>query len=230
MKSHLKRLAAPKAWQIQRKGIRFITKQTPGPHKIEMSMPLSVILKEVLNYAGTSKEVKKILNSNDVKIDGKTRRDFRFPIGLFDTIEFANINECFRIILNRQGKLDLVKINHDECKLKPCKITGKTMVNGKLQLNLYDGKNVLVGKNDYNVGDTILFSVDDNKISKRLKLEKKSTIFLTGGKHIGEVGNVEDIAQNKIIYKDDKGDLIETLKDYAFVIGEGKPVITIGQK
>ena len=50
---------------------------------------------------------------------------------------------------------------------------------------------------------------------------------MTGGKHIGETGHVEDISGNKIIYKNPNGELVETSKKYAFVIGDSKPLITI---
>ena len=226
-KNHLKRLAAPKTWNVKRKGLNFITKQMPGPHGLETGMPISVLLKEVLNYARNTREVNKILNTNPIKVDGKVRKDFRFPVGLFDTIEFTSINEYFRVILNRKGKLDLIKIKKDEVSLKPCKIIGKTNVGGKLQLNLFDGKNILADSNSYKVGDTLLLLLPEQKISKHLKLGKKSTIFLIGGKHIGEIGNVEDIVEDKIIYKDQKGGLIETSKKYAFVVGENKSTIEL---
>lgn len=226
-KDHLKRLATPKTWNIKKKGTNFITKPVPGPHNLEKGISLSILLKEILNYANTTREVKKILNTNEIKIDGQRRKDFRFPVGIFDTIEFTNINECFRVILNRKGKLDLIKIKKEEVLLKPCKIIGKKMVRGELQLNLFDGKNVLYDNNASKVGDSLLLLLPEQKISKHLKLDKKSTIFLTGGKHIGEIGNVEDIIGNKIIYKNNKGDLIETSKDYAFVVGDNKPLITL---
>ena len=225
--SHLKRLSMPKTWQIKRKGIKFVTSPSPGPHKLDNGIPLSLLLKEILKYADTTREVKKILNTNEIKVDGKARKDFRLSVGLFDSIEFPNINEQFRVILNKKGKLELIKIKKDETSIKPCKIIGKTMVRGKLQLNLYDGKNVLVDKGAYTVGDTIFLSLPDQKISKHIKLDRNSTIFLTGGKHIGEIGNVEDIIQNRIIYKNQKGDLIETSKEYAFVVGDSKPLVTI---
>ncbi|MBI2656881.1 30S ribosomal protein S4e [Candidatus Woesearchaeota archaeon] len=228
-KDHIKRLAAPKTWQTKRKGLSFITKLVPGPHSSDTGMPLSVLLKEVLNYANTTREVKKILNTSGIKIDGKSRKDSRFPVGIFDTIEFTNVDEHFRIVLNRKGRIDLVKIKKEESLLKPCKIIGKTMVRGKLQLNLFDGKNIIVDKNLYSVGDTLILSLPEQKISKHLKLGKKSTIFLTGGKHIGEIGSVEDIVESRVIYKNDKGDLIETSKKYAFVVGDNKPLITLNK-
>lgn len=226
--AHLTRLVAPKTWHIKRKGLKFITKPMPGPHSLDTGVPFSVLLKEILDSASTTKEVKKILNTNGIKIDGKVRKDFRFSVGIFDTIEFTSTNEYFRIILNKKGKLDLIKIKKEEVLLKPCKIIGKTMERGKLQLNLFDGKNILADNDTYKVGDTLLLSLPEQRIISHLKLDKKSTIFLIGGKHIGEIGNVEDVIENKIIYKDQKGELVETLKKYAFVVGDDKPLMTLG--
>lgn len=217
-KNHLKRLAAPKTWQISRKANKFITKSMPGPHSLEFSMPLGIILKDLLKCANTRREVKKILNNSEVKIDGIVRKNFRFPVGVLDTLAFTSVDEHFRVMLSKKGNIELIKIAKEDSSAKPCKITGKTMVKGRLQLSLYDGKTILVDKDSYKVGDTIVLSLPGNKISKHLKLEKKSAILLTGGKHIGEIGLVDDIIKNKIIYKDEKNELVETSRDYAFVI------------
>lgn len=226
-KNHLTRLAAPKTWNIRRRGTLFITKPSLGPHRLTLSMPLNTLLKEVLHNANTTREVKKILNSNQIRIDGKLRKDFRFPVGVFDTLGFVNINEYFRVILSKKGKISLVKISKEESLLKPSKVVGKSIVKGKLQLNLNDGKNILVDDRTYKVGDTLFLALPEQKISKHLKLDKKSTIFLIGGKHIGEIGHIEDIVKNKIVYKDDKGNLVETSKEYVFVIGDSKPLIKL---
>ncbi len=228
-KHHLKRLAAPKTWNINRKGVKFVTKQSAGPHSHDRSMPLNTLLKEVFGYTTTIKEFKKIFNAKNIKVDGKFINNHRFPVGVFDAIEFANITEQFRVILNEKGKIDLTKISKDEASIKPCKIIGKTMVRGKLQLNLFDGKNIFVDEDGYKVGDTIILSLPEQKIVKHLKLDKKSTIFLIGGKHIGEIGNVENVIKDKVIYKNFKGDLIETFKKYAFVVGDNKPMIKLNK-
>ena len=227
-KYHIKRLAAPKTWHVKRKGLKFITKPVPGPHSTRTGIFLSTLFREVLSYANTTREAKKILSTSSIKIDGKIRKDFRFPVGIFDTIEFMNINEYFRVILNRKGNLDVIKIKKDESSIKPCKIIKKTIVNGKPQLNLFDGKNIFVDDNSYKVGDTILLTLPEQKISKHLKLDKKSATFLTGGKHIGEIGNIEDVVKDKVVYKNSNGELIETSKKHAFVIGDSKPLITLG--
>ena len=226
-KDHIKRLTAPKTWNINRKIHKFITKPIPGPHNMDVGIPLNVLLKEVLNYASTTRESKKIISTNEIKIDGVSRKNFRITVGIFDTIELVGTSEYFRVILNKKGKIDLIKIKKEDTMIKPCKIINKTMVRGRLQLNLYDGKNIFVDKNSYKVGDSIVLSLPEQKISTHLKLDKKSTIFLIGGKHIGEIGNVDDIIKNKIIYKDQSNNLIETSKEYAFVVGENKPLITL---
>ncbi|MBI4452636.1 30S ribosomal protein S4e [Candidatus Woesearchaeota archaeon] len=227
-KNHLTRLVASKTWPIKRKGIQFITKQNPGPHSLMLSMPLNIILKEMLGSASNTREAKKILVMNDVMVDCIRRRDLRFPVGLFDTLSFSNINGHFRAVINKKGKIVMVNIKKEEAALKPAKIIGKTMVGGRPQINLYDGKNIAASSNSYKVGDTLLISLPKQEIAKHLKLEKKSTIFLTGGKHVGEIGTVEDMDKNKIIYKDSSGNIVETSKKYAFVIGDTKPLITIG--
>lgn len=226
-KNHMARLAAPKTWPIKRRTNIFITKQNAGPHSLALSIPLNVLLKEVLGSAKNTREAKKLLNSNEVAIDCKQRKDTRFPVGIFDTLQFSNTNEYFRVSLSTKGKISLAKIKKEEASLKPAKIIGKKMIKGKLQLNLYDGKNMLANSNSYKVGDTLLVSLPEQKIIKHLKLDKKSTIFLIGGKHIGEIGSVEDIIQNKIIYKDSQGNLVETSKKYAFVVGDTKPLVTL---
>jgi small subunit ribosomal protein S4e len=226
-KEILKRLAAPKTWHVERKKTKLITKPVPGPHKTENGIPLNILLKEILNYAKTTREVKKLLATNEIKIDGKARKDPRFQVGIFDSIEFTGINEHYRVILSKKGFIELLKISKEEASTKPCKIIGKTMVKGKLQLNLYDGKNIIADKKDYKVGDTVLLSFPGQKISKHLKMDKKSTIFLIGGKHKGETGNVENIMANRVVYKNHKGELIETSKDYAFVVVEQKSLIKL---
>jgi len=229
-KRHLKRYFAPKAWQINRKRFSYVTKQNPGPHSSKISVPLNVILRDMLNFSSTTKESKIILTKKNVLVDGKRRKDHKFPMGLFDVIEFKEINKSYRILLNKKGKLTLIEIGSDESNIKPCSIINKTTVKGKIQLNLNDGKNIFVDKDSYKTGDTISLELPKLTIKKHVGLKKDILIYLIGGKHIGEVGKVKDIIGNRIMYKGEKGDIIETSKKYAFVIGEDKPIITINKK
>ncbi|MAH33383.1 30S ribosomal protein S4e [archaeon] len=229
MSKHLNRHFAPKTWKIKRKGIKYITKPSPGPHKKSISVPLNVVLRDILDYASNNKESRHILETKNVTIDGIRRKDYRFPVGLFDVLSLNEIDEHFRIILTKMGKIDLIKVSKDESSIKICKITGKSVVKGKIQLNLYDGKSKLVTDKSYKVGDSILLSLGKgkNEIKKHVGLGKNVLVYLTGGKHIGQVGKVQDIKGNRIVYKSENGDVVETLKEYAFPVGEEKPLITL---
>ena len=228
MSKHLKRYFAPKTWKIKRKGIPFITKPSPGTHKISMSMPLNVILRDILGYANNNREVKFLLGNKDIAVDGIRRKDYKFPVGLFDVLSLKDIGKYFRVVLDKRGNLTLIEIKEDESTLKLGKITGKSLVKGKLQLNLYDGKNILVPETKFKLGDAVLITLGKkNEIKEHVSLDKNSLIYLTGGKHISQIGKVEDIRGNKILYNLGEGNIVETLKEYAFPIGKGKPLITL---
>ena len=129
-------------------------------------------------------------------------------------------------MMDEKGRFYPNEISESEINIKPCKIVGKTIVRKKIQLNTFDGKNILVDKNEYVVGDTIVIGMHEKKIKDHFKLEKGNTIFLTSGKQMGNIGTVEDIIENKIIYKTKDG-VFETLKKYAYVVGKEKPIIKI---
>ena len=102
------------------------------------------------------------------------------------------------------------------------KIVNKTIVKGKkVQLNLHDSSNLLVDKDIYATGDTLI--IEKNKVKKHLKFEKGATIYLIGGKHKGATASLEDIhlsnnmQKQRIIFKLGKENF-ETLKEFAFVI------------
>ena len=61
-KNHLKRIASPKTWKIGRKLHTFISRPNPGPHSLPMGMPLNIVLRDLLKFADTSYEVRKILS------------------------------------------------------------------------------------------------------------------------------------------------------------------------
>ncbi|MBW2976669.1 30S ribosomal protein S4e [Candidatus Woesearchaeota archaeon] len=227
MSKHLKRNFAPRNWKINKKGIKFIAKPSPGPHKMSMSLPLNVIMRDILDYANTNREVRFILQNKDVRVDGSRIKDYRFPVGLFDVLSLDEVDEHFRVILDKKGKLDLIKIGKGESNLKLCRIAGKTIVKGKTQLNLYDGKNIIAGEGNYKVGDSVLLALGKNELKESINLGKGVLIYLIGGKHTGHIGKVQDIIGNRILYKTEKGDIVETLKAYAFPVGKDKPLITL---
>jgi len=221
---HLKRLNAPDSWPIKKKGITFITRQSPGAHKMRESMPMVLVLREMLDYAKTTREAKMVLHGKNVLVDKKVVTKHDVPVGLMDRIEITKTGEHFTLLYNEKGKFHLKKTSKEEANTKICKIIGKKMLRGKkLQLNLYDGKNIVLAKNEYAVGDSVVISLPDLKIKKHLKCDKGAKVYITSGKHVGKVGEIKEIHQGKdfendrIVFKSKK-DTCETLKSYAFVI------------
>ncbi|MFH1682393.1 MAG: 30S ribosomal protein S4e [Candidatus Woesearchaeota archaeon] len=227
MKNHLKRLASPKNWMIDRKMNKFIVKPSPGPHPQEASLPLGVILRDFLKYTQTMREAKKLLNTNEVLVDGKRKRNPRLPVGMFDVLSIPTLKEHFRLLLDSKGRIAIKKIEEKESSVKPCKITGKKIVSGKMQLNLHDGKNILVEK-DFKgkVGDTVLLSLPELKIKESFELKKGAFVFLTKGKRGGDSGVLQELKERQAVYQKDQQE-IETLKKYLFVLGNKESSITI---
>lgn len=225
MRNHLKRLASPRNWMIDRKENKFTTRPKPGPHPIDSSLPLGIVLRDLLKYACTMSEVKKLLNGNPVLIDEKRKKDHRLPVGLFDIISFPDIKKKYRILLDKKGRIALKEIDSKE-NIKPCKIIKKTILSkNKLQLNLSDGKNITTDKK-CNTGDTVIITLPDQKIKEILQLKKDAFVLLMKGKHAGDFGLLREIKNNQAVYQKNE-QRIKTLKEYLFVLGDKKPVIDI---
>ena len=223
---HLSRLASSKRWNIKKKGIKWVAKPLPGPHNIKNGIHLLSVFRDMLNYAQTAKEVKKILTNQEIYVDGKRRKNHRFIVGLMDVLFIPKTKEAFRILLTNKGKLTLMPIDEKESSFKLSKIIGKRHIKKKIQLNLFDGKNILVDKADYKVGDTLMIDVPSLKIKDSFAFTKGNCIYLTGGKHIGTSGILEEIKEKTITIKRNK-ELIKTSKNHAFVVGKEKLVIKI---
>ena len=112
MKNHLKRIASPRTWAIDRKNNKFITRPRPGAHSFENGLALGVIIRDHLKLASTMSEVKKTLNNNEVLVDGKRRKDHRYLIGLFDVLKIAK--KSYRIIFDRKGRIIVTEISEKD--------------------------------------------------------------------------------------------------------------------
>ncbi len=236
VQNHLSRLAAPRIWSLKRKTNKWIARPQPGPHPLEGNLTLSFLLRETLEYAKTTKEVKKILNEGGVLVDGVVRKEYRYPVGLMDVIEVPKLDEHYRLVFNTNGRFSLITIKKEESKLKLLRIVKKTVIKGgKLQYTFHDGKNIIADKFEGAIGDSVLFDLVKKSVNKVLKLEKGSLIYLSGGSHIGEFGKVKDVIKAKDLQKPKV--LVEagkeqyiTLVNYAFVLGKDKPEINLEVK
>ncbi len=222
---HLKRLNAPKTWDLPRKKTVWVTKPNPG-RALDLSLSLDIVLRDVLGKARTAKEVNYILTFEEVHVNGKRRKNRRYPIGLLDILTLPKLDEHYMVLVNQRNKLYMKKISKKEAETRLCKLTDKTHTRQGLQLNCLDGTNLLVKKDGYATGDTLVLNVKDNKVVDHLKLEKNAHVLLYKGKHAGIVTRVEDLQQDKIYFKIDKH-THQTQKSYAIVIGKDKPLIQV---
>ena len=219
--SHLKRLNAPKAWPIKRKVQTFTTRPKPGPHKLTEAVSLNFLLRDMLQLTKTTKETKKALTSGNIVINGIPRKDHKFTVGILDTVSVVPTKEQFLIVFSPSGRLQAKKMK-SAMEGHFAKIVNKTIVKKKkVQLNLHNGANLLVDKDAYSTGDTLI--MEKGKVKKHLKFEKGATIYLIGGKHKGVSASLDDVhlmnnmQKHRITFKFGK-DTFETLKEFAFVI------------
>src|SRR5512136_822593 len=192
MKKHIKRMAAPSSWAIPRKTSHWVTKPMPGPHGTAESMPLLSVVRDMLKLCDNSREARFIIGSRQVSVDGKVVTDYKYPVGLMDVVTVEKTKQSYRMLVDYKAKLKLVQIEDAERDWKLARIDNKTVVSkGKIQINLHDGRNVLLPKDQYKTGDVLKIELPTQKIVKAYKLEKGNLVLLIGGSHPGTVQTIE---------------------------------------
>ena len=237
--SHLKRLAAPWFWPIHRKENTWAPKPNPGAHKASMCLPLDVILRDELKVAKTRREVSSILSRGKVKVDGRTRIEKKFPVGLMDVVELADANICYRVLpIQRQG-LSIIRIPKDEAKFKLCKVLDKNVApKGVIQYNTHDGRSITVTKGEgepveYGTNDTLRLSIPKQRVLDHIKFEKGNYAIVIAGRNLGKSGKIVEIQNGTatrpamVKIEDQTGNKFDTMVDYTFAVGTDKPAIKL---
>ncbi len=235
-----RRLAAPAYLRINKKEFSFAAKAIPGPHKADNSFTLLYVLRDLLKVVTTSAEAKKAVLAGSVLVDGKPRKDVHFPVGLMDVIEIPTLKKAYRVVTDKLYNFKLVEIDKDQ-KFKLCKIIGKKVqAGGNVQLNLHDGRSVLVKVKDpknpkeaagYAVGDVIKLDLKTGEIADTVKLEEGKLAIVVSGINDGRTGKITKITKitkNDIVTLEDKGESFETKLEFLFVLGDSKPLVSMG--
>lgn len=230
MSDHMKRIAIPRSWPIAKKAHVFTTKQSAGAHSIETSMPVSTVLRDLIGICDTAREAKRLVGNREIFVDGKAVKSPKAPVGLMDVLSIPKLDANYRVLLTPRGKLTFVKIDKAEAAFKLCRIENKTVVKGgKIQLNLHDGRNILLEKDQYKTGDVIKLALDGQKIEEVYPLEAGAAALISAGNHAGLVETVKAYevikGPSENIVKFESGD--ETVKSNVFVIGSKAAAITM---
>jgi small subunit ribosomal protein S4e len=207
MSGYLKIQRMGKFWPVPRKGKAYVASAT---HNNQSSIPLIVVMRDILKLLKTKKELKKIINEKQVQINGKETREVSYPVGLFDVISLKNMNKNYRATFNETKKMIFEEISDKESNKKTLKILGKKILGkNSIQLQLMDGMNILT-KENVKVGNSVIYNFKDKKIEKIIKMEKGVIGFVTKGKHMGHAGKIEEVVERggkfiaKIKTKDEK--------------------------
>ena len=182
--SHMKRLAMPRSWPLTRKTDIWISRPRPSGHPIERCMALGVVLRDDLGVPKKILKSKRALATRKILVDGRVTTDMRRGVGVMDVLSVGDNH--YRCILDKNGKLRYASISAKEAGHKLCRIDGKTTIKGGVtQLNLHDGRNILVDDaTKYNTMDSLVLDVESQKIEKHHKFETGAKCYLIGGSQL----------------------------------------------
>jgi small subunit ribosomal protein S4e len=228
----MKRLNAPRTLKLHRKERIWTIRAEPGPHAIKESIPLGLIVRDYLELTDTLRETKRVLSDGEILVDGAVRKSHKFPCGFMDVISIPKMKKDYRILFNQRGKLTLLPIKTSDANWKLCRIEDKKILKGnQIQINLHDGRNKIIKKDEYKTGDVLKISFKDHKIEDTYKFEKGTASMIIGGNHIGELANIEEInlikSSKQNLTKMKGKNEFSTLQEYVFPIGKNKPAIEI---
>ncbi len=220
-----------------------MTRPRPGPHKLHECIPLQVLVRDILDLVDTGSDARRMIKMGEIFVDGTPRKDHKYPAGLMDVIAIPKIKKNYRITVDYKG-LKVIECPDKESKTKLARIENKTLTKkGYIQLNLHDGRNIIIPiKNPkkatedvYKSNDSLLIELPNQKILDHFKFEKGSYALIIDGQNRGMFAKIKDMIikrtrePNKVICEVE-GKEFEAIKNYVFVVGKTKPVITLEGK
>jgi len=245
---HLKRIAAPAHWMLDKLGGIWAPRPSTGPHKLRECLPISLILRNRLKLALTRRETIMCVMRRFVKVDGKVRTDINFPAGLMDVISVEKAGKLFRLLYDTKGRFVLHKINAEEGKFKLCRVMQAAKAkkasigrNPKATLQAaaipyvvtHDARTIRFADPAVKVHDTVKVDIASGKIVGHIKFEIGNTAMAIRGNSIGRVGVLTSKENHPggfdiVHIKDKRGQEFATRLSNVFIIGEGdKTAVTL---
>jgi len=174
--THQKRLSAPKHYPIERKQKKYVS-NIKGSRDSATAIPAGLLLRDVLEYAETEKEAKKIIRDGQVLRNGNRLGDVQEGVGVLDLIEIPETEEKFRAV-KRQDRLEFVPVESDN---HVAKIVDKTSQEDRNVYRLHNGENYST-KDEFEAGSTLVL----NDGAEEVALEEDSEALVIKGRHAGE--------------------------------------------
>jgi small subunit ribosomal protein S4e len=241
-KRHLKRYVVSKHIAISKKTDTYAVRPSPGPHAAYDCIPVAILLRDMFQFARNMSEVKRILYERNVVVDGRVKTNRKYPLGFMDVLSLPKMQKHYRMIYTIKKGLRAIPIDENETTEKLCQIKNKTTIkDGLIQLNLHDGRNIVLSKEEdnnstYATHDTIKISLPEQKILEKFELKVGTYGFVTSGRWMGRHGAIEEISAHgtkktkTVTLSTPDGEKIVTLYRYIFVVGDQSPSVTIEGK
>jgi len=239
-KKHMKRLAAPKHWMLDKMGGTWAPRPSTGPHKLRECLPLILILRNRLKYALTKKEVQKILMQRLIKVDGKVRTDSNYPVGFMDVVSIEKSDEHFRLLYDAKGRFMLHSIGKsknfaDEPSYKLARVQAVRIgAKGVPCITTHDGRTIRYPDPNAKNNDVVKVDIATGKCVDMLKFEVGVQCVITKGQNQGRIGVVtgreKHIGSFEIVHvKDSKGRAFATRLSNVFTISnkDDEPIVSL---
>jgi len=247
-KHHMKRLAAPKNWMLDKLGGTWAPRPSTGPHKLRECLPLSLVLRNRLRYSLTRRETLMIVMRRLVQVDHHVRTDLNYPAGFQDIISMPKTDEQFRVLYDVKGRFVLHRVTKEEASYKLLRVlrtsTGSKATIGHNPFHVgqarsipyattHDGRTIRFVDPSIKSHDTVKFDFKQGKVIGHVKFDAGNIAMITKGANVGRVGTIVSIERHPgsfdiVHLKDRKGNVFATRIGNVFVIGEGnKPMISL---
>ncbi len=230
MSKHIKRIASPVTWKQPRKKFAWSVRSKAGPHPMRGSVPLMVMIRDVLKFADTAKEARNIITKGKVEVDGRIVKDYQRPVGFMDVLSVKDAGVSKRVLMDKHGILVLSDLNQQEIGWKLVKVTGKSIAKGnKIQIATHDGRVLLTKEKSVKRGHTLKISIPEQKILDVYPMAKETSVYVTGGAHKGTITTIKEINVSKSYQENtvESNDNFTTTMSNVFVLGKSKGEITI---
>ncbi len=230
MSKHIKRIASPVTWKQPRKKFAWSVRSRAGPHSRKSSVPLMVVIRDVLKFADTSKEARNIISRGKVEVDGRIVKDYQRPIGFMDVLSVKEAGISKRVLMDHKGVLIMADLSGLDANWKLVKVTGKSVAKGgKIQISTHDGRVILTNEKTVKRGDTLKISIPEQKILEVYPMAKETSVYVTGGAHKGTITTIKEINVSKSYQENtvESNDNFTTTMSNIFVLGKSKSEITI---